>query len=73
MEIKQETSEKSCKIEIGYETCVGPLNAVKIEIKEEPKKESAYDTFDYLDFPVDSKPKVGQDEFNLFEEKTNIK
>ncbi|XP_072397042.1 uncharacterized protein [Diabrotica undecimpunctata] len=73
MEIKQEVSE-TCKIET--ETCDGPLDAFKIEIKEEPMRESAYHASDYfgLDKPLNEFPintEVEQDEykFTLFEEK----
>ncbi|XP_050501348.1 uncharacterized protein LOC126881239 isoform X2 [Diabrotica virgifera virgifera] len=68
MEIKQETSEKTFKIEIDNETSVHPLNAFKIEIKEEPKREGSYQEFNYLDFkefPVKTKAEQEQDEYKL--------
>ncbi|XP_050517762.1 zinc finger protein 680-like isoform X7 [Diabrotica virgifera virgifera] len=47
METKQEASEKTCKIETNNETHHdGPLDAFKIEITEEPKREHAYNAFD---------------------------
>ncbi|XP_050511950.1 uncharacterized protein LOC126888001 [Diabrotica virgifera virgifera] len=69
MEVKQETNETTCKIEI--ETCGGddPFHAFKIEITEEPKREPAYDTFDYLDFPVNTKVEQDEYKFTPFEEK----
>ncbi|CAG9827902.1 unnamed protein product [Diabrotica balteata] len=70
MEIKQEASEKSCKIE--RVACDGPMDAVKIEIKEEPKRESAYDAFDYLDlnkFPLKTEVEPDEYKFKLFEDK----
>uniref|UniRef100_A0A6P7G9M0 Zinc finger protein 595-like n=1 Tax=Diabrotica virgifera virgifera TaxID=50390 RepID=A0A6P7G9M0_DIAVI len=68
MEIKQETSEKTCKMEV----CAGLLDTFKIEIKEEPKTEAVYDTFvdsELNEFPL--KTEVEQDEykFSQFEEK----
>ncbi|XP_050508058.1 zinc finger protein 85-like [Diabrotica virgifera virgifera] len=67
MEIKQEGSEKSCKMEIdNNDTCVGLLDTFKIEIKEEPKTEPAYHTFVDLDlnkFPL--KTEVEQDEYKF--------
>ncbi|CAG9828124.1 unnamed protein product [Diabrotica balteata] len=66
MEIKQEASEKTCKVE----TYDSPLNALKIEIKEEPKTETASDAFDYLkEFPVNNEVKQDEYKFTLFEEK----
>ncbi|CAG9837606.1 unnamed protein product [Diabrotica balteata] len=77
MEIKQEASEKTSKIEIDNETCDVILNAFKIDIKEEPKKESIHHTFDYLDFnefPVHKNIVQDDYKFTLFEEKqTNEK
>ncbi|XP_072390620.1 uncharacterized protein [Diabrotica undecimpunctata] len=70
MEIKQETSEKTCKIET--ETCDGPLNTFKIEITEEPKTETEYDAFDYLDLndlPVNTEVEHDKYKFTLFQEK----
>uniref|UniRef100_A0A6P7G6P2 Zinc finger protein 431-like isoform X4 n=1 Tax=Diabrotica virgifera virgifera TaxID=50390 RepID=A0A6P7G6P2_DIAVI len=70
MDIKHETSEKTCKIEVE-QMCDGPLDAFKVEIKEEPKTEPAYETFGYLDlneFPLKTEE---QDEYKFtpFEEK----
>uniref|UniRef100_A0A6P7FYH7 Uncharacterized protein LOC114335576 isoform X2 n=1 Tax=Diabrotica virgifera virgifera TaxID=50390 RepID=A0A6P7FYH7_DIAVI len=70
MEIKQEVGEKTLKIEID-DQCVGPLDVFKIEIKEEPKRETAYQTFDYLDsneFTVSTEVERGEDKFIPFEE-----
>ncbi|CAG9835935.1 unnamed protein product [Diabrotica balteata] len=71
MEIKQEVSEKTCKLEIDNDTCVIPLDTFKIEIKEEPKTETAYQAFDYLDLnelTVNTEVE-GEDKFIPFEEK----
>ncbi|XP_050507661.1 zinc finger protein 723-like isoform X7 [Diabrotica virgifera virgifera] len=66
MEVKQEASEMiSCKVETDNETFDGPLDAFKVEIKEEPKTEPAYDTFGYLDcneFPLKTEVEQEQDE-----------
>ncbi|XP_050514828.1 zinc finger and BTB domain-containing protein 49-like isoform X4 [Diabrotica virgifera virgifera] len=65
MEVKQEASEISCKMETDNETFDGPLDAFKVEIKEEPKTEPAYDTFGYLDcneFPLKTEVEQEQDE-----------
>ncbi|XP_050499032.1 uncharacterized protein LOC126879809 [Diabrotica virgifera virgifera] len=75
MEVKQETSESeetSCKIELDNEEfdhgTDGTLDDFKIEIEKEPKREPAYNAFDYLYIP--EKAKVEQDEykFNICEE-----
>ncbi|CAG9837846.1 unnamed protein product [Diabrotica balteata] len=71
MEIKQEASEKACKIKVE-DKCVGPLDAFKIEIKEEAKRESAYDQFDYLEsneFAVNTEVEQDECKFTLIEEK----
>ncbi|CAG9832086.1 unnamed protein product [Diabrotica balteata] len=72
MEIKQEAGEKTCKIKKENGACDDSLDAFKIEIKEEPKTESAYDTFDHLDsniFSVNTKVEQDEHKFTLFEEK----
>ncbi|CAG9837607.1 unnamed protein product [Diabrotica balteata] len=70
MDIKQEAIGKTSKIEIDNETCDVTLNAFKIDIKEEPKTESIYHTFDYLDFNEFSvNTNIKQDLFD--EKKTN--
>uniref|UniRef100_A0A6P7GM14 Zinc finger protein 85-like n=1 Tax=Diabrotica virgifera virgifera TaxID=50390 RepID=A0A6P7GM14_DIAVI len=62
----EEASEMiSCKVETDNETFDGPLDAFKVEIKEEPKTEPAYDTFGYLDcneFPLKTEVEQEQDE-----------
>ncbi|CAG9836052.1 unnamed protein product [Diabrotica balteata] len=72
MEINQEVDMKHCKIEIDNETCVGALDVFKIEIKEEPKTETAYHSFDYLnlnEFTVKNEVQQREDKIKLFEEK----
>uniref|UniRef100_A0A6P7GLQ7 Uncharacterized protein LOC114344191 n=1 Tax=Diabrotica virgifera virgifera TaxID=50390 RepID=A0A6P7GLQ7_DIAVI len=75
METKQEAGgiENTCsKIKTDNENYDGPLDVFKMEIKEEPKTESEYDNFDYLDSKnvVFLKTEVEQDEhkFTPFEE-----
>ncbi|XP_050516991.1 zinc finger protein 570-like isoform X9 [Diabrotica virgifera virgifera] len=73
MEINQEASEKTSKIKVEKEdTYVSPLDAFKIEITEEPKRESAYEAFGYLDsneFPLNTEVKQDEYKFTPFEEK----
>ncbi|XP_072385647.1 uncharacterized protein [Diabrotica undecimpunctata] len=70
MEIKPEASKRTCKLEIDNDTSVGPLDAFKIEIKEEPKTETAYDAFIGLnEFPVNTEVEQDEYKFTLFEEK----
>ncbi|XP_072386397.1 uncharacterized protein [Diabrotica undecimpunctata] len=71
MEIKQEVTETTGKLEIDNDTCVGSLDAFKIEIKEEPKTETAYQAFDYVDLnelTVNTEVEC-EDKFISFEEK----
>uniref|UniRef100_A0A6P7GTX6 Uncharacterized protein LOC114342876 n=1 Tax=Diabrotica virgifera virgifera TaxID=50390 RepID=A0A6P7GTX6_DIAVI len=75
MEIKPKSSERTertCKIEIGNDT----LDGFKIEIKEEPKTETAADqAFDYLNlnkFTVNTKVEQDEHKFTLVEEKQTI-
>ncbi|CAG9832087.1 unnamed protein product [Diabrotica balteata] len=72
MEIKQEASEETCKIKTENEACDESLDAFKIEIKEEPNTENAYDSFDYLDsnvFSVNTKVEQDEHKLTLFEGK----
>ncbi|XP_050499034.1 zinc finger protein 468-like isoform X2 [Diabrotica virgifera virgifera] len=73
MEVKQETNEETCKIEIDNEEfdgdgTDGTLDDFNIEIKVEPKREPVYKAFDYLDFPEDTKVEEDEYKFNICEE-----
>ncbi|CAG9837900.1 unnamed protein product [Diabrotica balteata] len=68
MELKQEVSEKTFKIELDNDTCVGPFDAFKIEIKEEPKTETPFDYLDLHKLTVNTEVDC-EDKFILFEEK----
>ncbi|XP_050498995.1 uncharacterized protein LOC126879781 isoform X6 [Diabrotica virgifera virgifera] len=63
MEVKQEFSEKPCKIEVvdhDMDNCL--LDIFKTEAVEEPKTESTHDTFDYLDLnKISIKTEIEQD------------
>ncbi|CAG9840847.1 unnamed protein product [Diabrotica balteata] len=48
MEVKQEVNVYICKEEIDNEGGNALSDTFKIEIKEEPKRESTNDAFDYL-------------------------
>ncbi|XP_072399598.1 uncharacterized protein [Diabrotica undecimpunctata] len=48
-EVKQEVGDMACKREIDNEVDEVLQDTFKIEIKEEPTRESTNDTFDYLD------------------------
>ncbi|XP_072392102.1 uncharacterized protein [Diabrotica undecimpunctata] len=71
MEVKQEFSENPSKAEKGYEVDNCLLDTFKIEVIEEPKRESTDNTFDYLDLnKISIKTEIEQyDTLNLFEEK----
>uniref|UniRef100_A0A6P7H2Y7 Zinc finger protein 235-like n=1 Tax=Diabrotica virgifera virgifera TaxID=50390 RepID=A0A6P7H2Y7_DIAVI len=69
MDVKQEVTEETCKVKVeiyNNEVDDGFLDSCKIEIQEEPKKESIHDTFVYSDsqeFPT--KIEVDPDESQL--------
>ncbi|XP_072398574.1 uncharacterized protein [Diabrotica undecimpunctata] len=73
MEVKQEVGEDTCKAEIDNNDMGDALfDTFKFEIKEEPKRESTNDEFDYLVFKQNPiKTEIEQDEYKLtlFEEK----
>ncbi|XP_050510098.1 zinc finger protein 429-like [Diabrotica virgifera virgifera] len=70
MEVKQEVGEETYKIEIDTEVNNALLDSCKIEIKEEPKRESIHDTCGYEDLKkTPMKIEIGQDEHTQTNEK----
>ncbi|XP_050501640.1 uncharacterized protein LOC126881413 isoform X5 [Diabrotica virgifera virgifera] len=76
IEVKQEVSDETCRAEI-YAVDDGNLDIGKIEIKEEVKRESIHDTFDYVALeksPI--KTEIEQEEHKLTsckERQTNLR
>ncbi|CAH1281791.1 unnamed protein product [Diabrotica balteata] len=79
MEIKPEASKRTRKMEIDNDTCFGPLDAFKMEIKEEPKTETAYDAFMGLnEFAVNTEVEQDEEKHTInqescFQEENKIK
>ncbi|XP_072399407.1 uncharacterized protein [Diabrotica undecimpunctata] len=72
MEVKQEVNVYICKEEIDNESGNALSDTLKIEIKEEPKRESTNDAFDYLvlhENPIKTEKEIYEDKPILFEEK----
>ncbi|XP_072399409.1 uncharacterized protein [Diabrotica undecimpunctata] len=72
MEVKQEVNVYTCKEEIDNEGGNDLFDTLKIEINEEPKRESSNDTFGYLllkENPIKTEKETYEDKLILFEEK----
>ncbi|CAG9840849.1 unnamed protein product [Diabrotica balteata] len=72
MEVKQEVNVYICKGEIDNEGGNDLCDTLKIEIKEEPKRESTNDGFEYLvlpENPIKTEKETYEDKLIPFEEK----
>ncbi|XP_050509437.1 uncharacterized protein LOC126886510 isoform X2 [Diabrotica virgifera virgifera] len=73
MEVKQEVSEETCKIEIeNNDVNDALLDNVKTEIKEEPQTEITHDSFDYLnlgEYPLKTETECDEDKLCLLQVK----
>ncbi|XP_072381976.1 uncharacterized protein [Diabrotica undecimpunctata] len=73
MEVKQEDSDEKCQADY-HAVDDGRLDICKIEIKEEPERESTQDTFDYLALTkIPIKTEIEPEEYKLtsLERQTN--
>ncbi|CAG9831209.1 unnamed protein product [Diabrotica balteata] len=75
MEVKQEDSDETCQAEIYYHAVDdGLLDICKIEVKEEPKRESTQDTFDYVastKIPIKTEIEPAEHKLTSLERRTN--